>query len=561
MTRPIRMAGRACSALVATAAMALVVAPAALAHATLVSSTPSDGAVLARAPKQVVLAFNEPVESALGSVRVYDGRLDRVDDGATTKPEPNEVAVGLRSGLPRGTYTVAWRVISADSHPVHGAFVFSVGQPSAGGAGVVEQVLAGQAGSKDVDLVFGVIRFLNLALILLCAGGAIVLAWVLKAEHASVGRPLWPVLSVAALLLALVSVAGIGLEGAQASGLGLGSALRPSLFGDVVDTRFGRVWLVRAGLALAFALLAALALRRERQRSAFAWYAVALGAALALTPALSGHARVEGTLGVVSDWVHVLAASAWTGGLAFVLLALLLASGDRWELARRIVPRFSALAVISVALLLIAGVVSGFLEVRTWSGLWSTTYGQLLLVKVALVVPLLCLGLFNNRISVPRLRSGAASAREQRHFLATVGVELAVMVVIVGVTAALVAETPAKAQQSVSAGPVSRDVSVGPFDLDVLVDPARTGPNAIHITVLQRATGQLADVDEIRVAASLPAAGLGPLRFKTTPAGPGHVIVSGATFPVAGDWKLEVDVRRGEFDQWSTTLDIPIGKD
>ena len=537
-------------------------APVALAHATLVSSTPSDGAVLARAPKQVVLAFNEPVESALGSVRVYDGGLDRVDDGSTTKPEPNEVAVGVRSGLPRGTYTVAWRVISADSHPVHGAFVFSVGQPSAGGAGVVDQVLAGQAGSKGVDLVFGVIRFLNLALILLCAGGAIVLAWVLKAEPAPVGRPLWPVLSVAGL----PARARLGRRHRPRGGAGERPRSRLG-FPAVPLRRRGR-HPVRQGLARSSracvgvrAHRGARAVAKAIRRAHTPWYTVALGAALALTPALSGHARVEGTLGVVSDWVHVLAASAWTGGLAFVLLALLLASGDRWEVAGRVVPRFSALAVISVALLLIAGVVSGFLEVRTWSGLWSTTYGQLLLVKVALVVPLLLLGAFNNRISVPRLRSGAASAVEQRHFLATAGVELAIMVVILGVTAALVAESPAKAQQSVAAGPVSRDVQVGPFDLDVVVDPARTGPNAIHITVLQRATGQLADVDEIRVAASLPAAGLGPLRFKTTPAGPGHVIVSGATFPVAGDWKLEVDVRRGEFDQWSTALDIPIGKD
>ena len=214
--------------------------------------------------------------------------------------------------------------------------------------------------------------------------------------------------------------------------------------------------------------------------------------------------------------------------------------------------------MISVALLLTAGVVSGFLEVRTWSGLWSTTYGRLLLVKIALVVPLIVLGVFNNRISVPQLRSGAASALEQRRFLATVGVELAIVVAILGVTAALVAETPAKAQQLASAGPVLRDVPVGPFDLDVLVDPARTGPNAIHLTVLDRSTGLLADVDEIRVAASLPAAGLGPLRFKTTSAGPGHAIASGARFPVAGDWQLEVDVRRGESDQWSTALDIPI---
>jgi len=388
-----------------------------------------------------------------------------------------------------------------------------------------------------------------------------VLAWVLRAESASVSRSLWPLLSVAAILLALVSIAGIGLEGAQASGLGLDSAFRPSLFGDVVDTRFGRVWLVRAGLALTFALIAALALRRNRQARTFAWYAVGLGAALALTPALSGHARVQGALGVVSDWVHVLAASVWTGGLAVLLVALLLARGDRWSLASRVVPRFSTLAVISVALLLAAGVVSGFLEVRTWSGLWSTTYGRLLLVKIALVVPLLVLGAFNNRISVPQLRSDAASALEQRRFLATVGVELAIVVVVLGVTAALVAETPAKAQQFASAaGPVLRDVPVGPFDLDVLVDPARIGPNAIHVTVLDRSTGQLADVDEIHVAASLPAAGLGPLRFKTTTAGPGHAIVSGAMFPVAGDWQLEVDIRRGESDQWSTALDIPIRK-
>ena len=327
MIRPTPMTGRVCAALVAIVGVALVMAPAAFAHATLVSSTPSNGDVLARAPKQVAITFDEAVESALGSIRVYDSRLERVDDGVTSKPEPNTVAVGVRSGLPRGTYTVVWRVISDDSHPIHGGFVFSVGQPSAGGTGVVEQVLAGQAGSGTVDFAFGVVRFLSLALILLCAGGAIVLAWVLRGESPAVSRPLWPVLSVAGLLLALVSIAGIGLEGAQASGLGLDAAFRPSLFGDVVDTRFGRVWLVRAGLALTFALLAALALRRERQARAFAWYAVGLGAALALTPALSGHARVQGALGVVSDWVHVLAASAWTGGLAVLLLALLLARG------------------------------------------------------------------------------------------------------------------------------------------------------------------------------------------------------------------------------------------
>jgi copper transport protein len=106
-----------CAAVAVAAMAALAAAPAAFAHATLVSSTPANEDVLARAPAQVVLRFNEAVETAFGSVRVYDGAARRVDEGGTTRPQPRQVAVRVRSGLPRGTYTVAWRAVSADSHP------------------------------------------------------------------------------------------------------------------------------------------------------------------------------------------------------------------------------------------------------------------------------------------------------------------------------------------------------------------------------------------------------------------------------------------------------------
>ena len=108
----------------------------------------------------------------------------------------------------------------------------------------------------------------------------------------------------------------------------------------------------------------------------------------------------------------------WAGGLVFLLIALWRAhSEERWHFTARAVPRFSALAVVSIATLLIAGVINGFLEVGSWRGLWETTYGQLLLVKAALVLPVLALGAFNNRVSVPRLRAKIASALERRRFL------------------------------------------------------------------------------------------------------------------------------------------------
>jgi copper transport protein len=541
---------------------ALAAAGAASAHAILVSSTPSNDEVLARAPGRVVLRFNEPVETAFGSVRVYDGAARRVDEGGTTRPEPDAVAVGLRSKLPRDTYTVAWRVVSADSHTVSGAYVFHVGKPRAGAAGVASQVLGEQGGSSAVDIGFAMVRFLTFALILLCSGGAVGLAYVLAREAWSVRRTLWAVLAASALALALVSLAGIGLQGAQASGLGFDATVRPSLVGDVLETRFGHAWLARAGLAAAVALLAMLALLRPWRRERLLAAAVcALGVLIAATPAFSGHARVEGAIAVASDWVHVLAAAAWAGGLAFLLLALARARGDRWPLAARAVPRFSALAVVAVAWLLSAGVVNGVLEIRSWNGLWHTTYGQLLLVKVALVLPVLALGAFNNRVSVPRLRAGIASALERRRFLRATAAELVLVVCIVGVTAVLVAEVPAQAQLAAEAGPVSRDAIVGPFDLNLVVDPARTGTNEVHLYLLDRSTGQPSRVDEVRVAASLPAAGVGPIRLQATPAGPGHAVVTAATFPLVGDWRLRVDVRKGEFDQWTTTVTTPIRKD
>ena len=142
-------------AVVAVFASALVAPPSAFAHASLIGTTPTRGAVLDRSPAQVVLRFDESVSTVAGSVRVFDGDVRRVDSGDVSKPSSDEVAVGLPAALADGTYTVAWRVLSADSHPIRGAFVFSVGEPTGDASGVVDEVLDAEAGSEAVDAVAG----------------------------------------------------------------------------------------------------------------------------------------------------------------------------------------------------------------------------------------------------------------------------------------------------------------------------------------------------------------------------------------------------------------------
>lgn len=536
---------------------ALAVAPVASAHAILVKSTPSNDNVLQQAPSTVVLRFNEPVETAFGSIRVYDGNASRVDGGKVTRPDAKSVAIGVGRKLPRGTYTVTWRVVSADSHPVAGAFVFHIGAPGAKASGVAEQVL-GAGTPTSVRTLFATDRFLRFVLIILVAGGLGMLVSALRDAGETIRRRLAWAVSACAAALAVVSIAGLGLQGADAGAFGLGRAFDPSVISSVLDTRFGRYWLAQALIAAAAAVVAALIARRAGPHRALSAAALLGAAALVAMPALSGHARVSGGISMVADTIHVAAASAWVGGLAFVVAALLMAGPERWPLASRAVPRFSMIAVVAVAALLLAGVTNGYLQVKEWRGLWDTSYGVLLLVKTGLVLPVLALGGYNNKFAVPRLRAMAASAREQRWFLRAAGAELLVVTAVVAVTAVLVAKPPAKASVAPT-GPYATTTDLGPLDLNFVVDPAKSGPNAVHLYLLEK-NGQPAEVDEATLEASLPSKGIAPLHLDANRAGPGHYVVTSAVFPFAGDWQLRIETRRGEFDLYTQTLSIPIRK-
>jgi copper transport protein len=280
---------------------------------------------------------------------------------------------------------------------------------------------------------------------------------------------------------------------------------------------------------------------------------------LLLIPTVSaaGHARTSGAFALLLDMFHVAAASVWVGGLAFTVLALLLAGADRWPLCSRCVPLFSLLAVGSVVVLITAGSIRGYQEVKSFNGLFHTTYGQLLLVKIVLVLPLLLIGLYNNRFAVPRLKAGIASVVERRRFLRAAGTELVIMAVIVGVTAVLVTEPPAKA--SVSAAKYATDtVPIGPLEINYLIDPAKTGPNVIHLYFYLPKSGFPANVADAKMSATLPSENLGPLQIPLQRIVPSHYTTSAGVFPQAGDWQVTFEIRRGQFQSYTQTVTVPI---
>jgi copper transport protein len=547
LTRP----QRACVAALAMAIAALVPAAPAPAHSTLLATEPRQDAVVEHPPDRVLLRFDEPVETALGSISVYDGDGRRVDAGKIVRPTPESVEVPIDGELARGTYTVAWRAISADSDPINGAWVFHVEEPGPQPSGIAAQVLEGADFTVSALYLGG--RFLDFLLLLLCVGGIAALVLALGAASIEVRRRLLRFLAGSAIALVVVALLGIAFQGAAAGGIGLRQAFTWDVVSSVAETRFGRLSLTRAALAALLAVMILLVLRAGgRMSRPVTVAAILLGLGLIVTPGLSGHASVSGALALVADAAHVQTAAVWVGGLAFVVAALVLAREDRWPLAASSVPRFSTMAVVSVAILLIAGTVNGYLQVRAWRGLWDTEYGVLLLVKVGLVVVLLAFGAYNNRYAVPRLRAQIASAIEQRRFLRFAGAELVVMTAVVGVTAALVNAPPARTEVAMH-GPYEQEVELGPLMAHVTVMPAMPGTNEIHLEFEGEAP------DAVRVLASLPARDIGPLRYRARRGDEPRVfVVKAANLSLAGDWQLRIEARRGEFDLFTETISVPI---
>ena len=581
---------------------ALLAAPATVhAHAVLVDSSPERGTAVTRSPERVVFRFNEPVETAFGSVRVFDAGGDRVDTGGAEHPggDGEAVSVGLRPDLPDGSYTATYRVVSADSHPISGGFVFSVGEgaaaPAAAVAGLVDD---GDAGA-GTDVAFGAAKAMSYATIALALGGVLfVLAVWLPALRARAGATeawrrasesfaerlrviAW--MTVGAGVTA--SAAGIVLQGATAAGTSPFEALTPNVISDVLSTRFGTVWglrlvtwLVLGGLLALAGARAVLPVMRRASLGATGlavssatrpWPAVALVLPLGflgLSPALAGHAGASdpGALLIPANTIHVLGMSVWIGGLALLLLALPAATArldppDRTRLLAACLYRFSPLALGAVIVLLATGTLQSVLHLSALSDLTDTAFGRAVLVKAGLIGLLIGLGAVNRRRTLPRMRriaaDGGSPGHEGRFLRSTLRTEVALLAVVLAVTAALTSYPP---PDSLAQGPFTTTTDLGAARLELTVEPARVGANEIHLYLTDPRSGDQYDrLRDVKLALRLREDQIGPLEPRVDKAGPGHWVARRAQVAPAGDWDLTVSGRVSEFEEARTLVEVP----
>lgn len=407
----------------------LLAAPtAAWAHATLESTNPADGSIVPHAPTRVTATFDESVGVSPSSLEVFAPNGSRADTGGTTHgSSPDQIGVNLKPGLGNGTYTVGWHVISADSHPVHGAFTFSIGAPS---KSTVNPVTFNQGASPLIGMAFGVVRFVAFCCFALLVG---TVAFVLWCWPSGASSPLVLRLTMAAWSgLAGSVLAAVLLQGVYGTGEGVNKVFWPNVLHASLDSRYGRslgvrLLLVIVALFVFTSILANLRFegRRVSVRASVTWGVLA--AALAATWATADHAG-QGSqvpLSLASDIIHLTSVAIWLGGLAMLAMIVLRrsqasapglagspASRKKREAtgeAVQAVERFSPIALGCVGAIVLTGTYQAWRSVGSWPALFDTTYGRLLLIKIGAMCALIALG-YVARIRIASLRAPASQA-------------------------------------------------------------------------------------------------------------------------------------------------------
>jgi copper transport protein len=582
----------------AVAAVALLAcAPAAMAHAVLEGTSPARGVTVKSEPKLVTFRFSEAVESSFGAVRVYDSKGNQVESGSVSRPRgQSSVGIGLKQGLPDGSYTATYHVISADSHPVSGGFVFSIGKPGATPRSVAQLTAADKVG-RATQIGFGIARGVTYAAIAFAIGALAFLVWIwLPALRRVAGADArWAeaserfsrrlhglfVLALAAGLLG--EACQLVFQGATGTGGTFWSAVDGSVIREVIHTRFGTVHLLDLIAFAAFLVLAlprgwspvlrpasvgATGLAAQRFGRVELVLMGALAAFLAISPALAGHAESQSPSGLLipMDTIHVAAMSLWVGGLVVLIAVLPVATRaldppDRTRLLAATLLRFSPVAFAAVCAILLSGLVQAYVHVRSIDNLVTTGYGRAVLAKMVLLAVLIAFGAYNRQRAVPRMRElaegGSPPGREGLWLRRSLRAEVLLLAVVIGVTSMLVSYAPANG--TYASGPFSATRTLGPAELQMTVDPAAAGSNLMHFFLINAKDGsQFNGTKEFQVLMSLPEKKIGPLKADPRKAGPGHYVALGANFVPAGKWKVQVVDRVSEFDEYQTTVDVPI---
>ena len=496
---------------VAIACVLCAPATMASAHAVLDNSVPTSGATLEDSPLQIVLDFDESVESSLGYIKLFSSSGKRVQLPAV-KADASDASIVrvVPPTLEQDSYVAVYRVISADGHPVEGAITFRVGAGAVSNlASVIETALQDSETSNAVKVAMALMRFISYIAISIVLAGIFFLLGS-DAPRKGLNRAVVLAGSVLGLSTALLYL----LHGMNASGGTWGQIANVSVVKDVFATQVGESLFAR--IVVSFLLVSVVA-RWGKFVAVFAF------ATLPFTYAFAGHAAVDSpaALTIALLALHVAAVGVWCGGLILLMFVKDIRTTP-------IVEWFSQRAAILIAVVVATGVVQALLLMDGIGNLTKTSYGKALIAKVCVVgIMLICAAIVRRRF----YESGVSRLR------AVLCAEVVVGLVVLSITSGMVAASP---RPTVSNAPFSTALVQGDVIANITISPPRVGESEMHV-IVSPPNGSLDPVLAIKARFSLVSGSVPPIQAELNAVGPNH-FVGYIQFVYPGEWKVDVIV-------------------
>ncbi len=526
------------------------------AHANLLRSSPSANEILDSPPSEIRLWFTEPLEGQFSHFRLHDidGEVVSTPSSQIDGSDPTQLLM-QPGDLPDGLYTIIWGVVSsADGHRTEGSLNFTIGEPIAGYEAL------NRTTSDSIPLDSAIIRWLNLLAMGILVGtlGFMLFVW-FPAEISNrpdIEKRLRTLVFIGWILVGISSFLMLFLQVSISADTTLFEAITQSAVKSVLaDTRFGFIWLGRMGMWV----ILGIALLLTTSKRWFYWGGFVLGVGILLTHSLNSHASAAevSLLAVANDWIHLFAASLWIGGLIqFVtlipVLKKLISTLDSFV---RLTMYFSNYGRILVFTLAVSGFYAGWLEVGAIRGLFKTQYGNVLLLKLILILPLLAIAGINFIFTRRRLNNG--EGKWVRHLRQLITIEIVLLIGIFAAVGVMTAISPARNElafqdaqpQPPLPAPIVEEKMVDGLTIGLEISPGWVGENTFSLTIIDRSGNPVENASLIRLRFENRTENIGESELRPEHQGNGVYKITGSNISSVGEWRVRTTIQRpSEFD-------------
>ena len=545
--------------------------PLAYGHPFLLDSEPSQGQNAAVGTTQIITHYSEAVEINFSELKIYDSNGNQVDNRDTAYYNAESSLVITTSPLEDGVYTIASKVLSkVDGHLVHAAIIFGVGDVQ-----IDASLFESQEQSETTFIPESIARFPGLVGQTIVLGGIIasIVIW-------STGQTRFKeqiALIESSFKAKFSKVIGFGIIAVFASNfimLGVQTWRLETSPLDVIQTTFGHTWLTRMILTIILIGIWFWIERKNQVSIKTQLPMLVFALALIATTTMMGHgASTELVPPIILDYVHNLLSSIWIGGVIFLGFVVLpsitkLDGTVRDKITISLIPRFSAMIIISLGILIITGpTLLWFLDSNV-SSLTDSTYGKLIMLKIAIASVMIAFGGFYQIRFIQQAKKDLKSTSVFKKLKRPLRFEAGLGIALLAVVALLVnSSLPAGEIQSVSAEQGMTGYESSLFSenarFDVTVAPVGIGVNQVNVIVSGLDDQPLSDISSLKIKVSNPSRSIASIEAEVT-----ENKISGQdiftkysaepTFSFAGIWQIELEAQRTENANESVLFDVRI---